>query len=115
MPSTEAHLKILRLIEATPDLSQRDIARELGISLGKTNYCLKALIDKGWIKAQNFSNNPNKLSYAYLLTPQGVTGKVRITKNFLMRKLAEYQDLENEIKRLTAEVREADSGLPGTK
>ena len=73
MPDTEAHLQILRLLEANPELSQRDIARELGISLGKANYCLKALIEKGWIKAGNFSRNPNKLAYVYLLTPQGTT------------------------------------------
>lgn len=100
---TEAHLKILRLIEANPDLSQRAIASRIGISLGKTNYCLQALIDKGFVKVKNFSRNPNKLSYAYLLTPMGMQEKLRITRNFLKRKQAEYEALEQEIAQLTRE------------
>ena len=105
-PKTEAHLQILRLIEAKPDLSQREIARELGISIGKTNYCLRALIEKGHVKAKNFSRNPNKLGYVYLLTPEGIQEKVRITRKFLKRKIAQYHALEEEIAELAKEVDE---------
>lgn len=80
----------------------------LGISLGKTNYCLKALIDKGLVKARNFHRNPNKLGYAYLLTPEGIQAKVRITRAFLQRKRAEFEALEEEIWRLSEEVAQAD-------
>ena len=110
-PKTEAHLKILRLIEVNPDLTQREIARELGISVGKTNYCLRALIDKGFVKAKNFNRNPNKLKYIYLLTPDGIQEKVRITRNFLKRKIVEYKALEDEIAELTKEVDSSDVSI----
>ena len=100
----EAHLKVLRALAQQPDLSQRELARELGISLGKTNYCLNALIDRGWVKAQNFRNSKNKLAYAYLLTPNGLEAKLRITARFLERKRAEYDRLRAEIDELSAEV-----------
>lgn len=100
----EAHLKLLRLIESRPHLTQRQFARELGMSLGKVNYCVNALIEKGWIKARNFRNNKNKLSYAYLLTPQGIEQKAVITLHFLRRKMAEYETLEKEIEDLRREV-----------
>ena len=100
----DTHLRLLRLLEARPELSQRDLARELGTSLGKTNYCLNALIDKGWVKARNFRNNKNKLSYAYLLTPRGIESKAAITLQFLRRKMDEYEELKREIELLQSEV-----------
>ena len=100
----ENHLKVLRLLADRPDVSQRELARALGISLGKANYCLKALLDKGFIKAQNFAGNRNKLAYIYLVTPAGLAAKARLTARFLRRKLLEYDDLQREIAALRAEV-----------
>jgi EPS-associated MarR family transcriptional regulator len=100
----DTHLRLLRLLETRPDLSQRDLARELGTSLGKINYCLNALIEKGWIKVRNFRNNQNKLGYAYLLTPRGIERKAAITVQFLRRKMDEYEDLKREIELLRHEV-----------
>jgi EPS-associated MarR family transcriptional regulator len=100
----DLQLQALRLLQAEPALSQRDLARALGISLGRTNYCMRALIDQGWIKIQNFRNSRNKLAYLYLLTPQGIDAKARITARFLQRKEAEYAALQAEIARLRAEV-----------
>ena len=100
----DLQLQALRLLQADPALSQRDLARALGISLGRTNYCMRALIDQGWIKIQNFRNSRNKLAYLYLLTPQGIDAKARITARFLQRKEAEYAALQAEIARLRAEV-----------
>lgn len=102
--SEDAHYTLLRTIEQNPGMSQRDLARALGISLGKTNYCLKALVEKGWVKMDNFSRNPNKLAYAYLLTPRGVKAKTGLTARFLKRKLAEYEVIKAEIEKLRAEV-----------
>mgnify|MGYP001446353244 CR=1 FL=1 len=100
----EAHFKLLRLIESSPNLTQREVARELGMSLGKVNYCVNALIEKGFIKARNFRNNKNKLSYAYLLTPRGIEQKAEITLHFLRRKVDEYENLKKEIRELRREV-----------
>ena len=97
-------LKALEALESDPNLTQRALAVELGVSLGKTNYCLRALIDKGLVKLQNFQQNPKKLKYAYLLTPQGIEEKTRMTWHFLRRKEAEYEALEREIARLRARV-----------
>lgn len=99
----ETHYRLLRLFEARQEWSQRELAQELGISLGKVNYCLNALIAKGWIKAQNFRNNRNKLVYAYLLTPSGIEEKAILTLNFIRRKIAEYEALEQEIAQLRRE------------
>ena len=107
----EAHLKLLRLIESRPHLTQRQVARELDMSLGKVNYCVKALIDKGWIKARNFRNNKNKLSYAYLLTPRGIEQKAVITLHFLRRKMTEYEALKKEILDLRREVDQNAGGV----
>lgn len=96
----EIHLKILRHLEDNPDISQRDLARELGVSLGKANYCLKALIEKGFVKAQNFRESDNKRGYLYVLTPEGLEAKLRISMDFLKRKMAEYEDLKREIEEL---------------
>jgi EPS-associated MarR family transcriptional regulator len=100
----ESHLKTLRLLEANPDLSQRELAQALGISLGKTNYCVHALLDKGLIKMQNFRNSDNKLGYAYLLTPAGIAAKAELTRNFLKIKIQEYENLKQEIEQLKREV-----------
>jgi EPS-associated MarR family transcriptional regulator len=99
----EAHFRLLRLIESKPDLSQRELAREMGVSLGKVNYCVNALIAKGLVKARNFRNSRNKLAYAYLLTPRGAEQKATITLQFLQRKLAEYENLSREIAELRRE------------
>ncbi|HEX7387974.1 MAG TPA: MarR family EPS-associated transcriptional regulator [Castellaniella sp.] len=103
-PHEESHLKVLRLLESDPSLSQRELSHALGLSLGKTNYCVRALLDKGLLKMQNFRNSENKLSYAYLLTPAGVTAKAQLTRDFLSRKMQEYENLKVEIERLKAEV-----------
>lgn len=99
----ESHLYALRLLEANPDLSQRELARALGISLGKTNYCVRALLDKGLIKMQNFRNSDNKLGYAYLLTPAGIAAKTDLTRRFLKIKTQEYEILKREIEQLRRE------------
>ncbi len=83
----DVHYRLLKLLAERPEISQRDLARALGVSLGKINYCVKALLDPGWVKASNFRNSKNKLAYAYLLTPSGIDAKARITASFLKRKL----------------------------
>jgi EPS-associated MarR family transcriptional regulator len=95
----EIHLQVLRTIEARPDLTQRQLAEELGVSLGKAHYCIKALIDKGLVKMGNFSHNQKKLDYAYLLTPSGMKSKVMLTAHFLERKAAEYAMLKSELEK----------------
>ena len=104
VPNDDIPLRLLRLLEANPELSQRMLAEHLGMSLGKTNYCIRALIEKGWIKARNFHNSEHKLAYAYVLTPKGIRQRAATTLAFLKRKRAEYVALEQEIKRLEAEV-----------
>ena len=99
----EIAYKLLKLIEAEPHLSQRDIAQKMGISLGKTNYCLKALVNKGFIKLQNFYNNKKKSNYIYLLTPQGIEEKAEVTYRFLQRKIQEFENIKLEIKSLKSE------------
>ncbi len=100
----ETHLKLLRAIEANPSASQRELSQILGVSLGKANYCLKALMEKGWVKAGNFKASPNKGAYLYLLTPTGLEAKAALTVNFLRRKKAEYDLLRTEIAALEREV-----------
>ena len=100
----DTNLKLLRYLEDHPQVSQRELAEHLGISLGKANYCLKALIEKGLIKARNFKNSDNKRSYLYLLTPKGIERKASITVSFLQRKVQEYEDLKVEIQELQREV-----------
>jgi len=97
---TETHLKILKHIQTNPDISQRQLAEELGVSVGKVNYCLRALIDKGFVKAGNFKRNTDKLSYLYLLTPIGIEEKASLTANFLRRKIAEHEKITQEIEQL---------------
>ena len=100
MLEEEVRYKLLRLLAANPELSQRDVARELGISLGKVNYCLRALVRKGWIKASRFTNSRNKAAYMYLLTPRGIEEKFRVTFKFLRIKLREYETLRDEIEQI---------------
>lgn len=100
----DLHYSILKLLEENPNLSQRELAQALGLSLGKANYCLKRLIQKGWVKMENFRRQNNKLAYAYILTPSGLTEKICITRRFLARKLADYEHLKTDIARLTQEV-----------
>jgi EPS-associated MarR family transcriptional regulator len=99
----EYRYRILKLLEADPCASQRRIADELGISLGRVNYCLKALIDKGLVKVNNFRNNQNKRAYLYLLTPRGIEEKTKVTARFLRRKLEEYESLKREVEELQRE------------
>lgn len=103
MINTETQYKVMRLLEANPEMSQRDVARALGVSVGKANYCLRALVVKGCIKATNFRNSRNKAAYMYLLTPQGVNEKARLTVEFLQRKVREYEALRDEIKQMRRE------------
>lgn len=106
----EVRYRLLKYLADHPEASQRDVARELGISLGKVNYCLKALIEKGWIKARNFRNSRKKSAYVYVLTPKGIDEKIDVTRAFLRRKVAEYDTLVKEIETLTAEVGELTAG-----
>ena len=101
----ELRLRILRLLEQHPEMSQREIARELGVSLGGVNYALKALIERGFVKAGNFGRSENKAAYLYLLTPEGIAQKSALAAQFLGRKLEEYEALKREIKSLKREVR----------
>ena len=105
----EFHYKLLKVLQDNPDLSQRELAREIGLSLGKTNFCIRAVIEKGFIKANNFRNSQNKVAYAYLLTPRGIEEKVQATAFFLRRKVAEYAELDKEIEQLRSEVKNARS------
>jgi EPS-associated MarR family transcriptional regulator len=107
MITDEVRYKLLRLLEANPELSQRQVARALGVSLGKTNYCLKALIQRGLVKASNFRNHENKLLYTYFLTPRGIEEKARVTMRFLQRKLQEYEALQAEIEQIRSDVRDS--------
>lgn len=100
----EEVLKILREIEENPEMTQRELSSRLGVSLGKVNFLLKALITKGFIKADNFKKADNKISYLYLLTPRGIEEKARITYYFLIKKVKEFDQLEEEIRQLKAEV-----------
>ena len=98
MSNNQDHLNVLRKIQNKPESTQRELAEELGFSLGKLNYCLKALKAKGLIKINNFKRNPNKINYIYVLTPKGITERTQLTLNFMKRKMEEYDELKNEIK-----------------
>jgi MarR family transcriptional regulator, temperature-dependent positive regulator of motility len=104
MNSGDMHYKLMRLLEANPEMSQRKVAHELGVSLGKANYCVRALIEKGWIKASHFTNSRNKTAYMYLLTPRGIEQKAHLTVRFLQAKMQEYEALRAEIKQMRREV-----------
>lgn len=96
----DIHFKMLSTLEDDPTITQRELAKEIGISLGAVNFCLKALIEIGHIKINNFQKNSNKSSYLYLLTPKGISKKANLTTNFLKRKIKEYEELKNEIHRI---------------
>lgn len=113
MLTDEYRYKILKILEANPEISQRDLARELDISLGRVNFCLKALIEKGLLKATNFRNSKNKLAYMYLLTPTGIEQKSAITAQFLKIKMQDYANLEAEIKELRREALQLKHGEAG--
>ena len=97
------HYKLLKLIEANPAIQQREMAKAMGVSLGKANYCLQALVQKGLVKMDNFRRSDNKLAYSYLLTPTGIEEKARLTVSFLKNKLAEYEAIRSEIEELRHE------------
>ena len=105
----DTNYRVLRLLQANPDMTQRELADQLGISTSGLNYCLKALIDKGWVKVQNFSQSKNKFGYMYVLTPQGLAHKAMLTGRFLKRKLEEYEALHQEIEALQAELGSAEA------
>ena len=113
MPSRQAQLqedtdfRVMRLLQYNPDLTQRELAEKLGVSVGGLNYCLKALIEKGLVKMQNFSQSKNKFGYVYILTPSGMAAKAAITHRFLERKMAEYEALKAEIEALKSEAHSA--------
>ena len=99
MDDNQDHFNVLRKINSKPESTQRELAEELGFSLGKLNYCLKALNNKGLIKIKNFKKNPNKMNYIYVLTPKGIAEKTALTLNFMKRKMKEYDELKKEIKK----------------
>ena len=99
MKNTEDHFDVLRRIEKSPESSQRELAEKLGFSLGKLNYCLKALQVKGLVKIENFKRNPKKINYIYVLTPKGISQKTKLTLNFMKRKMREYDELKAELKK----------------
>ena len=100
MNNKDIHLDLLRKLESNPEYTQRELSQEMGVSLGKVNYCMKKLVEKGLIKLSNFSRNPNKVGYIYLLTPAGIEEKTRLTFAFLKIKLEEYKILKDEISKL---------------
>ena len=106
----ELRLRVLRALEANPELSQRQLAAKLGVSLGGVNYALKALLERGFVKAENFRKSGSKVAYLYLLTPKGVVEKTSLAAAFLGRKLEEYEVLRQEIEALKGEVGSGDSG-----
>ena len=99
MENNQDYLNLLRKIKNKPESSQRELAEELGFSLGKLNYCVKALKNKGLIKINNFKKNPKKINYIYDLTPKGISEKTKLTINFMKRKMKEYDELKKELKR----------------
>ena len=105
MTNQELEYRALKILEQQPDLTQRQLAEELGVSLGKTHYLVKSLIDVGWVKLDNFQKSNSKWGYAYLLTPKGIAEKAAITGRFLVRKQCEYNELQQEIAQLQKEVR----------
>ena len=107
MSNKNVQLELLRKLESNPFSTQRELSQEMGISLGKINYCMKKLTEMGWIKINNFKNSSNKLSYIYLLTPQGLKHKAKLTSSFLKIKMVEYEMLRKEISRLKLDARES--------
>ena len=99
MKNNQDHFDVLRKVKSKPQSTQRELANELGFSLGKLNYCLNALKTKGWIKMRNFVKNSNKINYIYVLTPRGITAKTKLTLNFMKQKMKEFGELKKEIKK----------------
>lgn len=112
-PEQAAHFRLLKLIENRPEISQRDLARAMGVSLGKAHYLLKALLEKGLVKANNFRRSDNKLAYAYVLTPDGIAARIDLARNFLRYKEAEYEALKQEISQLKRELADRSSREAG--
>lgn len=112
--SDESRYRLLKLLDDNPELSQREVAVALDISLGKTNYCLRALIDLGWVKVENFRNNQHKSRYLYKLTPRGIAEKARATRRFLSSKIEEFERLEGEIEALRKEVAQVEMAREGS-
>ena len=106
MNSQDIRLDLLRKLESNPQYTQRELSQEMNVSLGKVNYCMKKLTEKGWVKLTNFTHNPNKMGYSYLLTPSGIEEKSRLTFSFLKRKVIEYEILKKEINTLKLESEE---------
>ena len=104
MHRSDTEYVILKILKDNPKMTQRQMAKELGLSLGKTNYVVRALVDKGWVKLSNFKRSDNKLGYIYLLTPEGITEKSILAQNFLIRKSEEYNKLKEEIDMLKKEL-----------
>ncbi|HEX5486331.1 MAG TPA: MarR family EPS-associated transcriptional regulator [Limnobacter sp.] len=100
----DTYFRVMRLLEEQPDLTQRQLAEQLGVSVSGVNYCLKALMEKGWLKMNNFAHSKNKFGYVYVLTPQGIAEKAALTVRFLKRKMEEYEALKLEVESLMAEV-----------
>jgi len=107
-PERDLDLELLRQLEQETGSNQRDLAERLGVSVGKINYCMKAVVDRGWVKVNNFRRADNKLAYAYLLTPSGARAKIQMTRAFLARKEQEFERLQKEIRALRDEVSEID-------
>ena len=107
----DTYFRVLRILQESPDVTQREIAQLLGVSTSGLNYCLNALIDKGWVKAHNFSESKNKFGYVYILTPSGIAEKAALTGRFLQRKLKEYEEMRAEIDSLRSEVSEVSEVL----
>jgi EPS-associated MarR family transcriptional regulator len=111
----DTHFWTLKLLQERPGITQRALAKEVGMSLSGINYCIGALAEKGWIKLDNFSKNPSKLSYAYLLTPTGMAEKAALTRRFLQRKMAEYEKLREEIEALQADTEKTNAAIENTR
>jgi len=111
-PNDDLPLELLRQLSDQPEASQRTLAARLGVSLGSLNYCLRALVDRGWVKANNFRRSDNKLAYAYYLTPSGMSAKFKLTAQFLRRKEQEFVNLQAEIAGLRSELAEPRNGQP---
>jgi EPS-associated MarR family transcriptional regulator len=109
MNHKDIQLDLLRKLEANPEYTQRELSQEMGVSLGKVNYCMKKLIEKGWVKLMSFSHNQNKVGYIYLLTPNGIDEKTRLTFAFLKIKIKEYETLKKEINLLKYDAEQLES------
>ncbi|MBX3657255.1 MAG: MarR family EPS-associated transcriptional regulator [Ramlibacter sp.] len=110
----DTYFRVMRILQYNPDITQRELADQLGVSVGGLNYCLKALVQKGWVKIQNFSHSKNKFGYVYMLTPSGIAEKATLTNRFLKRKMEEYDALRSEIEALQCEA-DLTTQAPGVK